>query len=350
MEFVNHLKDVVDEQEREAKRAVIKRGKFRFKEEYSHLEVGELQWFSITPEQRKMHMKKVASARVVTKSATISSPQVLSLDISDVAVSTGLPLPCLQGIWSKANELLQSSGSIIAVPGHPVNTWMVASRSGQRPHLVVPCKGGLIKCDSDCLNCKSMGMCSHSVTVAQLNKCLQQFVTAIIKANRKPKLSLHGMPTERGRKGGQAPRTRKKAVERATNRVGRLSSSSIVATASNLSAVGEMNNSTMLNLTTHYPYQSPLYCQPSYQGSYPGSYWMNPYYSKSSPGPFSYVPPCTPSTSQSPLQCSNPVMAEESTQFNLCFISGNISKCAGCGNKYVKPLVPPYNLCVQYRE
>ena len=31
MEFVNHLKDVVDEQEREVERAVIRRGKFRFK-------------------------------------------------------------------------------------------------------------------------------------------------------------------------------------------------------------------------------------------------------------------------------------------------------------------------------
>ena len=70
--------------------------------------VGELQWFNITPDQWQMHMKKVASARVVIKSANVTCPQSLSVDVSDVAVSTNLPLPCLQGIWSKATELLQA--------------------------------------------------------------------------------------------------------------------------------------------------------------------------------------------------------------------------------------------------
>ena len=40
----------------------------------------------------------------------------------------------------------------------------------------------------------------------------------------------------------------------------------------------------------------------------------------------------------------------ETAPFNLARIVGNISKCAGCGNKYCKPLVPPYDLCVQHRE
>ena len=44
-----------------------------------------------------------------------------------------------------------------------------------------------------------------------------------------------------------------------------------------------------------------------------------------------------------------PPMAEDNSPFNLHFISGNISKCAGCGNKYVKPALPPYDLCVQHR-
>ena len=97
-------------------------------------------------------MKMVASARVVTKSANVSYPQSLSVDVSDDAVSTNLPLPCLQGIWSKVTELLQAPGSIVTAPGHPANTWMVARCSGQRPHLVMSCKGGLIKCDSNFLN------------------------------------------------------------------------------------------------------------------------------------------------------------------------------------------------------
>ena len=352
MEFVNHLKDVVDEQEREVERAVIKRGKFRFKEEYSYLEVGESQWFNMTPHQRQIHMKKVASTRVGSKSANVTCPQSLSVDVSDVVASTNLPLPCFQGIWSKATELLQAPGSIVAAPGHPANTWMVASRSGQRPHLVAPCKGELIKCDNECLNYKSMGICSHSVAVAQLNNKLQQFVNAFSKVKRKPNftsLAVHGMPSGRGRKGGQAPRARKKASEPVTDRTERLSSS--VSMASHLPAVGEMNNSTMLNLTANYPHGNSLYCQPSYQSSSysgPGPSWMYPYFPECySGGPYN----CTsPLASQPPPQPSTPVMAEESTPFNLCFIAGNISKCAGCGNKYTKPVIPPHDLCIQHRE
>ena len=45
-----------------------------------------------------------------------------------------------------------------------------------------------------------------------------------------------------------------------------------------------------------------------------------------------------------------PPMAEENAPFNLCFISGNIAKCAGCGNRYVKPPTHPYDMCIQHRE
>ena len=125
----------------------------------------------------------------------------------------------------------------------------------------------------------------------------------------------------------------------------------MLSPASTSAAVGEMNNSTMLNLTTNYPGGISLYCPPSYQSSsYPGPYWMSPYYHECSPSPYSCVLPGTPSTSQPPGQASTPAMAEESTPFNLCFIAGNISKCAGCGNKYVKPVVPPHDLCIQHRE
>ena len=43
-------------------------------------------------------------------------------------------------------------------------------------------------------------------------------------------------------------------------------------------------------------------------------------------------------------------MAQETAPFNLAKIARNTSKCAGCGNKYCKPPVPPYDLCVQHRE
>ena len=37
-----------------------------------------------------------------------------------------------------------------------------------------------------------------------------------------------------------------------------------------------------------------------------------------------------------------PPMANDNSPFKLYFVSGNISKCAGCGNMYAKPPMPPY--------
>ena len=60
------------------------------------------------------------------------------------------------------------------------------------------------------------------------------------------------------------------------------------------------------------------------------------------------APACMPPPAAPPMD--PPPMADDSSPFNLHFISGNISKCAGCGNKYVTPAVPPYDLCIQHRE
>ena len=50
--FMNHVKQLIDEQEREVERAVIGRGKYQFMETYKCLEVKEADWFRMTREQR----------------------------------------------------------------------------------------------------------------------------------------------------------------------------------------------------------------------------------------------------------------------------------------------------------
>ena len=65
MQFIQHLKAVIDEQIREVERAVIGWGKYCFKEQYSSLQVPETQWFRMTEKQWLDHMKKVSTAEVV---------------------------------------------------------------------------------------------------------------------------------------------------------------------------------------------------------------------------------------------------------------------------------------------
>ena len=334
MEFVTHLKDIVDEQEREVERAVLRRGKFRFKDEYLHLEVEENQWFAMSQEQRLAHLKKVSIAQV--KAHTQSDPNSLSMNITDVETLINVPFPCLEGIWKKAVDLISTPGNITPAPGHSPEVKMVASYSGHRPHLVIPCKSEMYKCDADCLNYKSMGLCSHVVVVAESQNCLPQLISAYSKSKKRldfTKLSTHGMPSGRGKKGGRAPRqwAQKEVV---TERVDGLASSGYgggdisVSAGSGAQAVGTAHNS-MFHIT-QYPYSGGS-CSTSNQCT-------SPFY------PQPYIYPYNASLSVAPS------MATEDSPFYLHFITGNISKCAGCGNKYMKPPTVPYDLYVQHRE
>ena len=101
---------------------------------------------------------------------------------------------------------------------------------------------------------------------------------------------------------------------------------------------GSSVNVSTLPGPSYYNYASP--CSTGYTS------WPTP----TSPYDWSYpympIPPPPPSSQLPPA----PPMAEENPQFKLCFIVGNISKCTGCGNRYPKPAIPPYDICVQHRE
>ena len=131
--------------------------------------MAETVWFNMTPEKCGAHLRKVASTplsssldvHATTSQGHLQPSLSLSLDVNSVSEMVNIPLPCLEGIWKKATELLNTLGSISSALGHPEDTRMVMSHSGHRPHLVLPCTGGRYKCDGDCLNYKSLGICSQ---------------------------------------------------------------------------------------------------------------------------------------------------------------------------------------------
>ena len=213
-EFIAKLRQYL-----EVGRAVIGRGKYKFKEEYAHLEVEESKWFKMDKQQCEVYLQRVTSQSVSKSSPALLAGSSLPIDAETVAETVSIPLS-----WKKAEELVFSSQeSISSAPGHPTECKMVASRSGKRPHLVVPGKGGQYKCDEDCLNFKSLNICSHTVAVAHFNGKMAEFLAWFEKAKKKPNItniSVHGMPTGRGRKGSQAPRKRQ-SRESITNRVDR---------------------------------------------------------------------------------------------------------------------------------
>ena len=98
MELTEKLREAIDEQEREVERAVIGRGKFRFKEECQRLQVDETQRFKMKPEQHQAHLRKVVTTSVNTSTSDNVthtggdssqtkniSPLSLSFDVSPVS-------------------------------------------------------------------------------------------------------------------------------------------------------------------------------------------------------------------------------------------------------------------------
>lgn len=56
--FIDKVKELIEEQEREVEWAVINRGKYCFRQQYHFLEVEEGKWFTMSSEQRVKHLSK----------------------------------------------------------------------------------------------------------------------------------------------------------------------------------------------------------------------------------------------------------------------------------------------------
>ena len=184
----------------------MQRGKYRFTPEYKYLEVPENHWYKMTSQQRQKHLERITHIQIqspgeVSSLHPPSQNLSLSIDVHEMTDQVNILFSCLQDIWNKAGELLSTAGSIVSAPGHCPEARLVLSRSGKRPHLVLPSKVGFM-CDSDCVNFKSLGICSHTVAVAHINDQLPQFVSNLKKAKKQPnltQLAVHEMPAGAGK-------------------------------------------------------------------------------------------------------------------------------------------------------
>ena len=90
--FLDKLKEVIDEQERELERAIIDRGKYKFCTDYQYLVKKQSDWFlKMSGVQRETHLKKVAKANLQKKANSNSHHSNLffiSSDNSDKAYTS----------------------------------------------------------------------------------------------------------------------------------------------------------------------------------------------------------------------------------------------------------------------
>ena len=239
-EFMQSILELVREQQHELERTAIRRGKYRFQDAYSHLKVAERKWFGMTTEQREGHMKKVAHTKVAvimpcvqgentaprqgknvepaavvagcdsgaSTSASATGRRKLSVDVASASKGVSVPYTTIEAIWCKVEEYLNTPTDVTSAPGCSSQSRMVKSKSGNRPHLVISDKG-----DNGSGHWKALGICSHSVVVAELNNSIPSFVVAFQKKKKLPNLTalvLSSVPKGRGRKGAKPPRKRSK--------------------------------------------------------------------------------------------------------------------------------------------
>ena len=275
----------------------------------------------------------------------MSSFSNLSVTLDSFSDDICIPRNCLEGIWKKACELLKTDDSIVSAPG--VNQGkFVLSYSNSKPHLVVPSRSSIYSCDSECPNWKGLGICAHSVAVAEMNGKLPDYIEKVKKKKQTPNISKFAkstMPKGRGRKGSQQPRKRKAYTSIETH----LENPALATNTSD---------------TTHLT--PPQFQLPSPVNQPQPNYPMSPYCrSTQSPAYLTDSTSLTPSTPQ--FQLPSPVYQPQlnyplspycrstqphayptdqfwhTTPFTLCKILGNISTCVGCRNKYTKTALPP---------
>ena len=271
-------------------------------------------------------------------------PLLLSVDVNTVADGVRVPRNSLEGIWSKAVELLKTEGAIVSAPGVGDGAKFVLSYRGRNPHLVVPRKGGAFACDGNCPNWKALNICAHSVAAAELCSKLPEFVAWFRKANKCPNLSKFAeatMPKGRGKKGNENPRKRKTSAATETIIENPFTATIPMSPHESSPPLGYDTATIPMSLHGSSPplgYDNPQLhatCSVPFAVSQTNTFqWPYPY-------PYGPVYGQMPSPQQSYAPPS---------PFTLCKISGNISICAGCRNKYPKKPDPPDDMCIRHQE
>ena len=183
----DRLFTLVMSQQKEVEKAIYRMGEYKFKDNYCHLEVESVQWFKMTPEQRKGVIGKVLKETCIPYESELELPSTsasylipstsgahLSIPPDKSGIIDPLPADYVLSLWNKAEALLNTPNGVCNAPGME-GAKCVASESGGRPHIVVRGTKGLLQCDQDCLGWKAQRICSHLLAAAESMGCLGEF-------------------------------------------------------------------------------------------------------------------------------------------------------------------------------
>ena len=114
-EFLEKLEQLIYEQDREIEQAIIGRGEYELRPQYTSFHVPETKWFLMSIQQREQHLQKFSNASV---------SDVSHSSLSDDAQDTVLVTDCLGWDLSPISELSVSVHDIVDAVQIPLN-WKV---------------------------------------------------------------------------------------------------------------------------------------------------------------------------------------------------------------------------------
>ena len=209
---------------------------------------------------------------------------------------------------------------------------------------------GQYKCDSNCLNWTSSGLCSHSLAVAELSNDLSSFLNWYNLSASQPNittLAVSGLPAGRGRKGGAAKRTRNRNDKKTPEIcIPRPVFQSVVSSGREALQSPPNTMPTVSSATPTLP-PTPLISSPSVVNSaIVGQITLS--------SGISQIGPSTTVTVSSPTPPTPSAVQPNTNPFYVRFLQGNIRVCQGCRSTLRLSdgsiPAPPFNLVMARAE
>ena len=217
-EFIQKIKDIVETQQRNEDRAVFGKGQYRLREEFQHLSVDDHHRSQLSHLQMKKKLSLYLKAGMKEKKNVMAevpedeNEEKRSVSEFEMAVRSSnilnVPGPILDGMISKAGDLLSSPANVIQTPGATDGSYVVAG-SANKIHSVKPGRGGSWTCDRTCIN-RSTKICEHTLAVAHVSGTLKEFLIWFGRTRKRP--NMMGMVEDGGPKSaGKKRSTRKRS-------------------------------------------------------------------------------------------------------------------------------------------
>jgi hypothetical protein len=351
--FIEKMYELVEAQEKLLRKAVIRCDRWRFRDEYAHLEVDQDKWFTMNVKSQKYHLDKVYSEALAISPPSsdvecISYPSTSGVDLRSQLSVNGKELinnyrissSTLSDIWMKASQLMATPDLIALVPGQDgeLGNRMVASINGGEPHYVSRKSNGQYVCNGSCSRFVTYKICQHAVAAAEhsgkLSAFCQLWKTLRQHTPNLDKLAMSGLPKGvAGQKGGVPKGGRR----------GKRGNSTLPTTVTDRitvlprAAVNTDNNSVEV-------VQSTVTSQV--------------YHSQSLTSP---IRPQLQSVMQADIRSVQSFQNQPSIsysphgiqQYNLKMLTKQIKVCSGCRLGYNNQLSipePPYNMCIPHEE